>query len=70
MKTWPAGSKCEKVIWRCGHKYKGDTKCATKHVDDERLKQVFLEAIALHFRQIGRCYRQRGCHQRTRYKRP
>lgn len=48
-KTWHAGSKYEKVIWRCSHKYKGNTKCATKHIDDERLKQMFLEAIRLRF---------------------
>ncbi|AZR01637.1 recombinase family protein [Trueperella pyogenes] len=46
-KTWHAGSKYEKVIWRCGHKYKGDTKCATGHIDDGRLKDMFVEAIRL-----------------------
>lgn len=48
-KTWHAGSKYEKVIWRCGHKYKGDTKCATGHIDDGRLKDMFVEAICLRF---------------------
>lgn len=48
-KTWHAGSKYEKVIWRCGHKYKGDTMCTTGHINDERLKDMFLEAIRLRF---------------------
>ncbi|WP_406710449.1 recombinase family protein [Trueperella pyogenes] len=48
-KTWHAGSKYEKTIWRCGHKYSGETKCATGHIDDARLKDMFLEAIRLRF---------------------
>ena len=46
-KTWHAGSKYEKVIWRCGHKYSGQEKCATGHIDDQRLKDLFLDAIQL-----------------------
>lgn len=48
-KTWHAGSKYEKVIWRCGHKYAGQEKCATGHISDQRLKDMFLEAIRLQF---------------------
>ena len=48
-KTWHAGSKYEKVIWRCGHKYAGQEKCATGHISDQRLKEMFLEAIRLRF---------------------
>ena len=48
-KTWHAGSKYEKVIWRCGHKYSGQEKCATGHIDDQRLKDLFLDAIQLRF---------------------
>ena len=48
-KTWHAGSKYEKVIWRCGHKYAGQEKCATGHISDQRLKDMFLKAIRLRF---------------------
>ncbi|MDK8663823.1 recombinase family protein [Corynebacterium coyleae] len=48
-KTWHAGSKYEKVIWRCGQKYSGQEKCATGHISDQRLKDMFLKAIRLRF---------------------
>ncbi|MCX2162826.1 recombinase family protein [Corynebacterium auriscanis] len=48
-KTWHAGSKYEKVIWRCGHKYAGQDRCTTGHISDQRLKDMFLEAIRLRF---------------------
>lgn len=48
-KTWHAGSKYEKVIWRCGHKYSGQEKCSTGHISDQRLKDLFLKAVRLRF---------------------
>lgn len=48
-KTWHAGSKYEKTIWRCGHKYAGETKCVTGHIYDQHLKAMFLEAVRLRF---------------------
>ena len=48
-KTWHASSKYEKVIWRCGHKYSGQEKCATGHISDQRLKDMLLKAIRLRF---------------------
>ena len=44
-KTWHAGSKYEKRIWRCNHKYAGHTPCATPHVSDEQITTVFLDAV-------------------------
>ncbi|MFS0216316.1 recombinase family protein [Corynebacterium striatum] len=48
-KTWHAGSKYEKVIWRCGHKYAGQERCSTGHISNQRLKDMFLKAIRLRF---------------------
>ena len=44
-KTWHAGSKYEKVIWRCSQKYEAQTRCATGHVDNDRLEQMLVEAV-------------------------
>ncbi|MGV3103800.1 recombinase family protein [Rothia sp. 32237D007AR] len=48
-KTWHAGSKYEKVIWRCGHKYSGEKKCTTGHIDNKRLEAMFMEALKQRF---------------------
>lgn len=40
-----AGSKYEKVIWRCSQKYEAQTRCATGHVDNDRLEQMLVEAV-------------------------
>lgn len=44
-KTWHAGIKYEKRIWRCNHKYAGGTPCATSHVSDEQITAAFLDAV-------------------------
>lgn len=44
-KTWHAGSKYEKRIWRCNHKYAGKTKCATPHLTDQQIKATFTQAL-------------------------
>ncbi|MHD0575535.1 recombinase family protein [Corynebacterium diphtheriae] len=44
-KTWHAGSKYEKRIWRCNHKYAGTTSCSTPHVSDEQITAAFLDAV-------------------------
>ncbi len=44
-KTWHAGSKYEKRIWRCNHKYAGTTPCSTPHVSDEQITAAFLDAV-------------------------
>ncbi len=48
-KTWHAGSKYEKVIWRCGHKHSGEQKCTTGHIDNERFEAMFMEALQQRF---------------------
>ena len=44
-KTWHAGSKYEKRIWRCNHKYAGKMKCTTPHLTDQQIKDTFAEAL-------------------------
>ena len=33
------------MIWQCNHKFGGDKKCATPHLDDEEIKSYFLRAV-------------------------
>ena len=44
-KVWHSTDEYRRVIWQCNHKYKGDSVCHTPHVDEEDIKQVFVEAI-------------------------
>jgi DNA invertase Pin-like site-specific DNA recombinase len=44
-KIWNSNTKYRKVVWCCNQKYKGDTKCTTPHVTEEKVKQKFLEAF-------------------------
>ena len=45
-KTWHAGSRYERRIWRCNRKYNpaGDQPCATKHVTEDELIAAFEQA--------------------------
>ena len=47
-KTWHAGSRYERRIWRCNRKYDpaGDQPCATKHVTEDELIAAFEQATS------------------------
>lgn len=45
MKVWHSNDKYRKVIWQCNNKFKGDHKCLTPHIDDTRLKELFVTAF-------------------------
>ena len=44
-KVWNSTDKYRRVIWRCNEKYKNETPCKTPHVDENTVKQKFLEAF-------------------------
>ena len=44
-KTWHAGSKYEKRVWRYNNKYAGDQPCATPHLTDQQIQTAFLDAV-------------------------
>lgn len=43
-KVWHSNDKYKKIVYRCNKKYNGD-KCNTPAVDEDRLREVFIEAI-------------------------
>lgn len=43
-KVWHSNDKYKKIIYRCNAKYNGD-KCKTPSVDEERLKELYVEAM-------------------------
>lgn len=46
-KVWHSNSKYKRTIWQCNAKFKGESKCATPHLYEQRIKELFLEAAGI-----------------------
>ena len=44
-KTWHPTDRYRRVIWQCNGKFKGERKCETSHLTEERMKELYLEAF-------------------------
>lgn len=44
-KVWHSTSKYRRTIYRCNHKFSGDDKCGTPHLDEEIIKRLFISAV-------------------------
>ena len=44
-KTWHSTDRYRRVIWQCNGKFKGERKCETPHLTEERLKELYLVAL-------------------------
>lgn len=44
-KVWHSGSKYQKYIWRCNHKYEDDSVCQTPNLTEGEIKTAFMEAF-------------------------
>lgn len=44
-KVWHSTDKYRRVIYQCGHKYKGEKRCSTPHLTAEGIKQIFIKAV-------------------------
>ena len=43
-KVWHSNSKYRRMVWQCNHKFNGDQKCHTPHLDEDNIKQLFVTA--------------------------
>ncbi|MGB5926606.1 MAG: zinc ribbon domain-containing protein, partial [Cyclobacteriaceae bacterium] len=43
-KVWHSNSKYRRTVWQCNHKFKGQEKCATPHLDEDTIKELFVKA--------------------------
>jgi hypothetical protein len=43
-KVWHSTSKYRRTIYRCNHKFNGEKKCGTPHLDEEAIKRLFVSA--------------------------
>lgn len=46
-KVWHSNSKYKRTIWQCNAKFKGGSRCATPHLYEQRIKEMFLEAVGI-----------------------
>jgi hypothetical protein len=44
-KVWHSTSKYRRTIYRCNHKFNGEEKCGTPHLDEEAIKRLFISAV-------------------------
>lgn len=43
-KVWHSGSKYQRTIWQCNHKFQNNEKCTTPHLYEDDIKKRFLTA--------------------------
>ena len=46
-KVWHSNSKYKRTVWQCNAKFKGESRCATPHLYEQRIKEMFLEALGI-----------------------
>ena len=56
-KTWHSTDRYRRVVWQCNGKFKGERKCETPHLTEERLKELFLAALGEYLIRPGRSHR-------------
>lgn len=44
-KVWHSTDKYRRTVWRCTHKYNGESRCRTPNLGEEEIKEYFLTAI-------------------------
>lgn len=45
-KVWHSNSKYKRTVWQCNAKFKGEHKCTTPHLYEQRIQELFLEALS------------------------
>jgi hypothetical protein len=46
-KVWHSNSKYKWTVWQYNAKFKGESRCATPHLYEQRIKELFLEAVGI-----------------------
>lgn len=46
-KVWHSNSKYRRTVWQCNAKFKGESRCATPCLYEQRIKELFLEALGI-----------------------
>ena len=45
-KVWHSTDRYKRVIWQCNGKFKGEDRCRTPHLTEDRIKEAFQEAVS------------------------
>lgn len=43
-KVWHSNSKYRRMVWQCNHKFNQDEKCKTPHLDEDLIRELFIQA--------------------------
>ena len=46
-KVWHSNDRYRRVVWQCNHKFDGEEKCSTPHLDEETIKRLFVRAAGI-----------------------
>ena len=44
-KVWHSNSKYRRVVWQCNHKFRNEEKCNTPHLNEKKIKEIFIEVF-------------------------
>lgn len=47
FKVWHSNSKCKRTIWQCNARFKGEGRCVTPNLYEQRVKELFFEAFSI-----------------------
>lgn len=64
-KAWHSTDRYRRIVWQCNGKFKGERKCETPHLTEERLKELFLAALGEYLSDRNAAIDQLRCAQRT-----
>jgi len=45
--VWHSNSKYKRTVWQCNAKFKGESRCSTPHLYEQRIKALFFEAFVI-----------------------
>jgi hypothetical protein len=45
-KVWHSTDKYRRTVWQCNHKFKGEHRCCTPHLEEKQIQTLFLRAFS------------------------
>ncbi len=51
-KVWHSGSRYQKSVWQCNHRFDGERKCSSPYLEEDTIKVCFLKAVHTIFQEM------------------
>lgn len=52
-KVWHSTDAYRKTVWQCNHRYDGERRCSTSHLEETRIKSSFVNAVNVLIKEKG-----------------